>query len=188
MRLRLPALAIALGIAVPAMAATLAGVTLPDTVTVGGQTLLLNGMGVRSKLFVKVYVGGLYLEKKTSDPAAIIQMDAPKRVVLHFIYGQVTRDQMVESFTEGFQGNAPDKVKTIKPQIDQFLAALETMKKGEELTVTYVPATGTVVELRGKEKLTIPGQPFGQAIFSVWFGPKPPTGDLKSGLLGKMPT
>ncbi len=185
MRKSLPALVIVLGLALPAVAATLAGVTLPDTVTVGGQTLLLNGMGVRTKVFVKVYVGGLYLEKKTSDAAAIIKLDAPKRVVLHFVYSEVGRDKMVESFSEGFQANAPEKLKTIKTQIDQFLAALEPMKKGDELTVTYTPATGTVLELRGKEKLTIPGQDFGRAVFSVWFGPKPPTNDLKSGLLGK---
>ena len=42
-------------------AASLAGVTLPDTVQVGSTTLVLNGMGLRTKFMVKVYVAGLYL-------------------------------------------------------------------------------------------------------------------------------
>jgi len=171
--------------AVPLLAATLAGVTLPDTVTVGDKTLELNGMGLRKKLFISVYVGGLYLDKKSADPNAIIQADQPKRTVLHFVYSEVSRDQMADAFKEGFDGNAPDKVKTLKPQIDQWIAALEAMKKGEEMAVTYVPGTGTTLTLRGKDKLTIPGLPFAQAVFAVWFGPKPPSNDLKTGMLGK---
>jgi hypothetical protein len=166
----------------PVLAATLADVTLPDSVTVGGQTLVLNGMGLRSKLFVKVYVGGLYVEKKTSDSTAVIQSDAIKRVVLQFIYGEVSREQMVEAFEDGFKGNAPNAPKA---QVDQFLGAIETMKKGEQLVVTYAPGIGTTLSLRGNDKLTLPGLPFAQALFAVWFGPKPPTSDLKNGMLGK---
>ncbi len=164
------------------LAATLADVTLPDTITVGNQTLVLNGMGLRSKMFIKVYVGGLYLEKKTNDPAAIIQSDSTKRVVLQFIYGEVTREQMAEAFDEGFKNNAPNAPKA---EVQQLVGALETMKKGEQMVVTYVPGTGTTLTIRGKDKLTIPGLPFAQAVFSVWFGPKPPASDLKNGMLGK---
>jgi len=169
-------------LSVPLLAATLADVTLPDTMTVGNQTLVLNGMGLRTKMFMKIYVGGLYVEKKTSDANSVIQGDATKRVVLQFIYGEVTRDQMVESFSEGFKGNAPG---AIKSQVDQLLNALETMKKGEQLVATYVPGTGTTLTIRSKDKLTIAGLPFAQALFSVWLGPKPPTSDLKNGMLGK---
>ncbi len=181
MRKTLMALACVCAFALPIAAATLADVTLPDTITVGGQTLVLNGMGLRTKLFIKVYVGGLYLEKKSGDAAAIIQSDSAKRVVLQFIYGEVSRDQMVEAFTDGFKGNAP---KAPKAQVDQFIAAIEGMKKGEQMVVTYVPNTGTTLSIRGKDKLTIPGLPFAQAVFSVWLGPKPPTSDLKKGMLG----
>ncbi|RPJ78225.1 MAG: hypothetical protein EHM13_14925, partial [Acidobacteria bacterium] len=72
-------------LSLPVLAATLANVTLPDTITVGNKTLVLNGMGVRSKFFVKVYVAGLYLEKKTPDANAILQQDAARRLVLQFV-------------------------------------------------------------------------------------------------------
>lgn len=66
----------------------LAGVTLPDTTTVNGSSLKLNGMGVRTKtmLKVKIYVAGLYLATPSYDGAAIIVADEPKQVVMHFLY------------------------------------------------------------------------------------------------------
>ena len=67
-------------------AASVAGVTLPDSQQVAGKSLVLNGIGLRSKMFVKVYVAGMYLEQKSSDAAAIMKSDSPKRIVMHFIY------------------------------------------------------------------------------------------------------
>src|SRR5947209_15933138 len=53
--------AAALSSPAPGRAGTLAGVTLPDSVQAGSESLVLNGMGLRKKLFIKVYVAGLYL-------------------------------------------------------------------------------------------------------------------------------
>jgi len=174
-----------LALSLPVLADTLAGVTLPETVTVGNKTLVLNGMGVRTKFFVKVYAAGLYLEKKSADANAIIQADAAKRIVLQFIRSEVTREQMTEAFDEALKNNAPDKAAALQAEIGQFLKALETMREKEQMVVTYLPGTGTIVTVRGKDKLTIPGLAFGQLVFSMWLGPKPPNGDLKNGLLGK---
>lgn len=44
---------------------TLAGVTLDDTFTLSDQALVLNGAGVRSKFLVDVYVGALYLPRRS---------------------------------------------------------------------------------------------------------------------------
>ncbi len=41
----------------PAAAKELAGVNMPDTVSIGGKTLKLNGLGLRKKAIFKVYVG-----------------------------------------------------------------------------------------------------------------------------------
>ncbi|HOC17826.1 MAG TPA: chalcone isomerase family protein [Vicinamibacterales bacterium] len=173
----------ALAIAVPAVAGTLAGVTLPDSISVGGRTLALNGMGVRTKVFFKVYVGGLYLEKKTTDAAEVIQSDAARRLVLQFVR-DVDRNQITEAFDESVRNNAAAQAASLKAEVAQFLAALEPFKSGEQMTITYLPGTGTTISVKGADKVTIPGLPFGQLVFSMWLGPKPPSGDLKKGLLG----
>ena len=165
-------------------AATLNGVTLPDSQTVAGKTLVLNGLGLRSKMMVKVYVAGLYLEQKSSDPNAIMKSDTPKRIVMHFIY-HPSKSQMADAFNDGFQDNSPDAAKTLKADIDRLNGALVDLKAGDEMVFTYVPGTGTTLAINGADKLTIAGQPFAQALLSVWLGPKPPTADVKKGMLGQ---
>ena len=164
--------------------ATLAGVTLPDTAQVGGKTLVLNGLGVRTKYVVKVYVAGLYLEQKSSDPNAIIKADAPKQIVMKFVHG-ASKSQMTDAFDESFKDNTPDAEKTMKADIDRLLGALDPVKVGDEMVFTYVPGTGTTLAINGKEKVTIAGSAFGPVLFSVWLGPKPPNADLKKGMLGQ---
>ena len=165
-------------------AASLAGVTLPDSQQVAGKSLVLNGVGLRTKMMVKVYVAGLYLEQKSSDPNTIMKSDSPKRIVMHFVHS-ASKGQMADAFNDGFKDNAPDAVKTMKPDIDKLIGALDAINSGDEMVFTYVPGTGTNLAINGKDKVTIAGQPFAQALLSVWLGPKPPTGDLKKGMLGQ---
>ncbi len=68
-------------LAVPARAGELAGVTLPDQVTVEGRTLSLNGLGLRQATWLKVnvYVAALYLETKSSESEAIIASEQVNR-------------------------------------------------------------------------------------------------------------
>jgi hypothetical protein len=165
-------------------AGTLAGVTLPDTVQARGTPLVLNGMGLRTKYMVKVYVAGLYLEQKSSDPDAIIKSDATKRIVMQFLH-RATKSQMADAFNESFTDNTPDAKNALKADVDRFLGQLDTVKPGDQMIFTYIPGTGTIFVLNGGEKLTIPGAAFAQMLFSVWLGPKPPNPDLKKGLLGQ---
>jgi Chalcone isomerase-like len=166
------------------LAKSLAGLTLPDTIQVGGTTLVLNGLGLRTKFSVKIYVAGLYLEQKSSDSSAIIKADASKRIVMQFLHS-ASKQQMTDAFDDGFKDNTPDAERTMKADIDQLLGALEPIKKGDEMVFTYVPGTGTTLDINGTKKVAIAGPVFGQVLFSVWLGPKPPNSDLKKGILGQ---
>lgn len=166
------------------IAGTLAGVTLPDTVQVGGRTLVLNGMGLRKKFMVKVYVAGLYLEKKSADPGAILKDDVAKRIVMHFVRG-VSKSQVADGFSESFENNSPDAKKTMTGEIEQFLGAMENINEGDEIVLTYVPETGMGLSIGGKDKWKTAAPGFARVLFSVWLGPKPPNEDLKRGLLGQ---
>lgn len=165
-------------------AGTLAGVTLPDTIQARGNPLVLNGMGLRTKFGFKIYVAGLYLQQKTSDPDAIIKSDAPKRIVMQFLHG-ASKSQMADAFNDSFNDNAPDAKAALKADVDRFLGQLDTVHSGDQMVFTYIPGTGTIFVVNGGEKLTVPGPAFAQLIFSVWLGPKPPNPELKKGLLGQ---
>ena len=167
-----------------AFAGELGSVKLPDSITVGGKTLKLNGMGLRKKFGFKVYVGGLYLETPSKDAAAILAGDTAKAVTMHFIR-DVGKDKMLDAYKEGFENNAKDKVAAQKANIDKFLSLVTDMKDGSEVTYAYDPAKGVSVIAGGKTLGTIEGKEFASAVFSLWLGPKPPSEDFKTGLLGK---
>ena len=56
-----------------------------DPLSVDGKTLALQGVGVRKKFILSVYVGGLYLTTPTRDGTAAIAADEPKRLSLVFL-------------------------------------------------------------------------------------------------------
>ena len=64
-----------LALSSPVDAAVVAGATLPDTVQVAGQSVTLNGAGLREFAWIDLYVGALYLPRPMTDPNAIITAD-----------------------------------------------------------------------------------------------------------------
>jgi len=169
-----------------AQGAERAGVRMVDQVDVRGQSLVLNGLGVReaSVLNVDVYVAGLYVPRRSSDPSQILRPDEPKAIQLVFVH-EVRRDQMTKAWQEGFQRNAGPELAALQPRIDLLNAWMVDMTKGDALAFTYLPGQGVEVRVRGTVKGTIPGDDFARALFGVWLGPHPPNEGLKAGLLGR---
>ena len=181
-------IALALSLTLAAVAADareVAGVKLPDTVSVNGQTLVLNGAGIRKKLFIKVYVGALYLASKQSDAAAVVAADSPRRMVMHFVFS-VTKSQISDAWEEGLRDNTPNASAEVKANFNKLISWMDDIDKGKELVFTYVPASGTIVEVNGIAKGTLPGKATADAIVATWIGPKPGPGeDFKKAVLGR---
>ena len=167
----------------PVQAAELAGVSMADTAEVGGKSLVLNGMGLREKYFIDVYVGGLYLPQKTTSESQAIDDDVPKRLVMHFVYSKVTKDQLVETFEEGVQ-NVPNSA-AVLPKFQELYGMLSDVARDDRIDFTYVPQQGTEVVVRGETKGTIAGADFMHALWAIYLGTSPPTAKLKRGLLGQ---
>jgi hypothetical protein len=164
------------------LAAELAGATLPDTLSAGDKTLKLNGLGLRTKAMFKVYVGGLYLESPSKDAGGILAADQARAIRMHFLR-DLTKAQLVEAFQEGFEANAKDKTGQ-KAAFDKMLALVPDVKAGGALTFIYVPGKGTTLRVGDKELGVFEGKGFADAVFSIWLGAKPPSEDLKKGMLG----
>jgi hypothetical protein len=162
------------------------GVEFPQTVSIEGTSCSLMGVGIRKKLIINVYLGALYLEKPTKDPILVIASDQKKQIVMHFLYKEVGADQLVEAWNEGFEKNAPDKIGVLRQKINRFNSFFTvSMKKGERMVVTYQPGKGTEVVIKGRSAGVIEGKDFMEALFSIWFGPSPPSKGLREGMLGK---
>jgi len=184
MRTRLAALLALFLTASAAWAGTLAGITLPDKADADGQALVLNGLGLRTKLFIKVYVGGLYLPQKEKSAQKVLAADAPRRMALHFIY-DVDKGQMCDAWSEGLEANTPNPSAEVEKNFKTLCTWMDGVGKGQVLSLTYLPGTGTRVEIAGKVKGTLPGKPTADAILSTWIGPDPaPGADFKKAVLG----
>jgi hypothetical protein len=167
-----------------AQAGELAGVKVPDSVDIGGKTAVLNGMGVRTKYYViKVYVGSAYLPEKTHSAKQAIDVDAPKRIQMDFIYSAVPRDKQIEAIDEDL-AHDPAGAAKLKTEWDTLKSYYADMTTGDKVVYDYVPGTGVTVTVKGQKKGTIAGAEFMKALWSVYFGAHPPTEDLKSGMLG----
>jgi hypothetical protein len=158
------------------------------TVALGGQTLSLNGVGLRKKAFFKVYVAGLYVGQKTTNAATIINDKGARRISLHMLR-DVESSSFIDSFTEGLKNNLTEaQFASFKPQTDALLAIMKSIgeaKKGDVVNFDYTPEGGTRVSVNGQAKGNpIAGGDFFSAVTRIWLGDKPADETLKKGMLG----
>jgi hypothetical protein len=165
-----------------ATAAGFAGAVFPETVSAGGKILKLNGLGLRKKFMFKVYVGGLYLEVPSKDAVGILASDQARAVRMVFLR-DLTREQLVEGFRNGFDANAKDR-NGQQAAFDRMLALIRDVKQGEALTFTYLPGKGTSLQADDRMLGTFEGRAFAEDLFLIWLGNAPPTAELKAGMLG----
>ncbi|MET0403560.1 MAG: chalcone isomerase family protein [Cystobacter sp.] len=171
-------------LALPASAKEVSGVTFADTVSVGGQTLKLNGVGLRKKLVFNVYLAGLYLQNPSTEGPQAIGSDQIKRVRMYMLR-DLDKKTISEAIVDGFKKNAKDKLPALQQRLDTLISGIPDLKKGDELLLTYVPGQGTTLESKTGQKLSVEGADFAQALFSVWLGANPVDGSVKDAMLGK---
>jgi Chalcone isomerase-like len=175
----------ALLLAAGVQAAEVGGVKLDDNVTLGGQQLVLNGAGVRSRAIFKVYVGSLYLPAKATTLAGVLDK-APRRFQLN-ILRNLSADQLVEALSDGMkENNSAAELAAIKPQVDQLVTTMKSLgdvKEGDVVTLDFVDGA-TKIALNGTAKGTIAGDPFNRALTRIWLGDNPVQADLKKAMLG----
>lgn len=166
---------------------TINDVTLPATMKAGDGTVLLNGGGVRKKLFFKLYVGGLYLSSKSSDANAIINADEAMAVKLQITSGMISSENMSEAITEGFENSTNGNTAPLKSKIDAFVNTFKKSEivEGNVFDIVYVPGVGVESYKNGKLEGTIEGMDFKKALFGIWLSNKPADEDLKAAMLGK---
>lgn len=165
---------------------TLGGVRIDGKLNFEGNSLTLNGAGIREKYFMDMYVGSLYLETKTSDAKTIISANEAMVIKLNIVSGLITSEKMITAVNEGFEKSTGNNTTVLKSKIDKFKSFFkEKITKGDIFAIGYVPNEGVVVFKNGTKKGTIEGLDFKKALFGIWLGNDPADKDLKAGMLGK---
>lgn len=189
---------------------TISGVKLPAKLGFSGTTRELNGAGTRTKYFVKVYVGALYLKEKTKDAQAIIDADKPMSIRLQIISSMLTNEVMVKYIREGFSRSLAGKIEPYKEHIDLICEVFssEPTKVGDVYDIHYTPGVGVSASKNGKPYIfkalkdkmgrpyaivlkytkngqdALPGLGFKKGLFGIWLSKDPVDPKLKDGMLG----
>lgn len=166
-----------------AHAVEVAGVNLAPEVQVGEQTLPLNGYGIRTKFFFKIYVGSLYISRKVTTTQGALAAPGPKLIRMDFLYGKVEKRKIVDAFAEGLVKNSPQDA--AGPAARAFLGWFTNdFVRGDQVDLELHP-DGTVLARQNGEVLGMLSDPsLGDAILLIYLGKEPADADLKEGMLG----
>ncbi len=179
-----------LSLSLPALAALeVAGVKFDDKAKVGAGDTVINGAGLRNRVFFKVYAIGLYLPQKAGTTAEVLATKGVKRIAIVTLR-DLTAEQFVDALIEALNKNHDEAaLKALQPKIDQFRSTMMAIGNAPEKSVVnldWLPDTGTRLSFNGVQKGSdITGEDFYRALLRIWLGDKPAQDDLKEKLLGK---
>jgi hypothetical protein len=173
----------ALAAGLPATAAELDGVAMPETRQAAGEMLRLNGMGLRTySIFnVHIYVAALYLQQPSQDADAILNSGQAKLLHIHFVH-EASADHARQAWIDGFEQNCVAPCHLPEPEVARFLAAVPDFHRGDDSTLMWHRGELTI-SVNGRSLGTITDPTFARAILATFIGPHPPNDLLKRGLL-----
>lgn len=177
-------------IAAPASASDVLvdGYAFPETASVGGQNLVLNGVASSSILSTRSSVVGFYLPSKQKTTETATAVKGAKRIQFYMVRTVSARDlsnalldrirQNVS--TEEFRANIISTA-----QLGTVFSTIPRINKGDKVVIDYLPATASTEFTLNGQKIgeTIQGEAFFPMMMKVWIGPKV-RDTTRDGLLG----
>jgi len=155
-----------------AQAKVIAGVRMPDAISLQGKELLLEHMELKKKLFFEIYVWGLYLEQKPDSTQQAIAFQGPKQLQLHF-RRSIKREQLADAFRAFLSNSRALRSPEMKRQSELLVQSLKGVRKGDTLLITYLPDQGLRISGEGSRGAVIPGKAFADALFTAWLTENP---------------
>ena len=167
---------------------TVEGTTFDDTSAVAGQNLVLNGAGLRKKLFFRVYTAGLYLPAKAQTLEAVLSQTGAVRVRL-ILMRNVSAKTFVDALKDGLKDNTPEKeLAAINAEVTRLIAVMDKIGdvKTDDAVDFSFDGKDTSVTLNGNLVGNgIGGRALFNAVLRIWIGADAIDDTLKAGLLGQ---
>jgi hypothetical protein len=172
----------------PVRAAELSGVSMPDTVNVGGVDLVLNGLGLRTVFIVKAFVAGLYVPQRSQDAAELIAQKGPRRLQMKMLV-DMSPDRLMKTFQDGLNAHlATGSLVALRPQAEQLQVLLRQAgyaRKGDVIGLDLIDGA-MLLSVNGQPSgEPIPGEDFFAALLRGFIGERATDKGLRRGLLGE---
>lgn len=177
----------ALLLALDSHARDFAEIKIPDTMRCGDKTLPLQSAALRTFTWLKirVYVVALYSEHLFTglkDPKIGARPACYELTFLRDVDNNDTDKAWEAQFNDSSEYPYPDLPKHI-----QFLKDSYGAIEGERKHVfALLPGGVTEIWENEKKKGEIKGEEFQKNFLSIWYGKKPPSDEVKAGLLKKL--
>ena len=161
-------------------------VSVPEEVTFSGHTMVLNGVGIRTRFFVDAYVAALYLPEVSSDPDGILASGSPLDIRVTIISDLVTGDRFAESAMDGFVRSTHGDLGPIRPQVDTMIKTFRnSLEVGDVFDLVYNPDAGTEIYRNGELQEVVEGLDFRSAMAGIWLSENPVQTSLRDEMLGR---
>jgi len=160
--------------------------TLPNKLNIESDQLVLNGSGLREKLWFDLYACGLYLQSKSNQASTIVNADKPMTIHMEILSSLLSKKKLIGAFKDGIKKtNSTETVNKIAVDLKKFLSFVDSdIKVGDKYSLVYTPNAGTSLYINNKKKGTIQGLDFKSAIFNMWLSETPADKSLRKELLG----
>jgi hypothetical protein len=162
------------------------GVKVPPSVEVNGQSLALNGAGLRTfsllMVPIKIYVAAFYAPGPLKTDAEVLASPGPLEFSFTFLRA-VGASDVAKAWSSQFAASVSYTYAGYEKDRDAFVGMFGALQQGGVQAVRFV-GTDTVIFDQGARKGTIAGRDFQRAFLSMWFGGNPVSADLKAALLG----
>ena len=168
--------------------ATIEGMHFDDAIYLDSAELKLNGLGLRAVLFIRGYVAGLYLGEKATTAKQVLAAPGPKRIQMRMLREADAAD-FNKALVSGMRKNASEpelvKLRDRLGELERVIAGIGTVRKGDTITLDYVPAQGMTLAVNGIVKgQRVHGADFYRTLLEIFVGDNPVDPQLKRGLLG----
>lgn len=184
---RLVCTAVAVALALPGQARD-GAMGLSDSALVAGRELRLNGAGIGMRVIFKVYAMGLYVVERKRTAAEVMASSEPRRLAMALLRDVSGEDfsRLVMEYADEHRGSLSNRAAARLQQLARAIAADgHGLRKGDVLTMDWVPGTGVVVELNRRPVIDpLQEEAFYNLLLGVWLGEKPADPALKNKLLG----
>jgi|GEM_PF-6959616 len=149
--------------------------------------LTLNGEGLRVAEFLflkfKAYRAKLFVLEKSSDPNVLLESKSPMELSIEYLR-DFDLKQTKDAWTFQYRDSEAPKYSGIEEDIKSLRESSKAIRSGDTHKFKFLDQKTEF--FINQEKVTEFKRPeFRKSFLHIFLGPKPPTEDLKKGLLGK---
>lgn len=170
----------------PVAARELGGINIPDSLTLDGEKtpLILNGAGYRKKLFIKVYIGALYLAQPLSQAEAILNANTPRVMRMHFLR-DLGQDQFTTAWDSAMTPNHTEvEMQALRARLAELGRLTGNLRRNDVLRIEMRSSGETEIWVNSLQRGSIRGADLQRALLTAWIGAVPADADLKRSVLG----